>query len=174
MCKFLLFFISLFQFLITLSVRGVVCRPFQKMSGCLASSQSKGSVRKITLNFFGYEKQASFFESAFACFYLCMPKQSKIQKIQTAKKTKYREKIRKIIIVGVSLVLRKKCILKIQVQRGLYFTVFFQIQRANICIGMHSSAHIFSNERTAKTAIERNSSLCQKLLFHTGASLERD
>jgi hypothetical protein len=68
---------------------------------------------------------------------LCMPKQSNIQKIQTAKKTKYREKIRKIIIVGLSLVLRKKCILTIQVQRGLYFTVFFQIQRANICIGMH-------------------------------------
>jgi hypothetical protein len=67
-----------------------------------------------------------------------MPKQSKIQKIQTAKKTKYREKIRKILIVGLSLVLSKKCILIIQVQRGLYFTVFFQIQRANICIGMHS------------------------------------
>jgi hypothetical protein len=33
---------------------------------------------------------------------------------------------------GISLVLRKNCILKIQVQRGLYFTVFFQIQRANI------------------------------------------
>ena len=67
-----------------------------------------------------------------------MPKQSKIQKIQTAKKTKYREKIRKIIILGLSLVLRKNCILKIQVQRGLYFTVFFQIQRAKVCIGMHS------------------------------------
>jgi hypothetical protein len=52
----------------------------------------------------------------------------------TAKKTKYREKIRKIITVGLSLVLRKKCILKIQVQRGLYFTEFFQIQRANVCI----------------------------------------
>ena len=66
-----------------------------------------------------------------------MPKQSKIQKIQMAKKTKYREKIRKINIIGLSLVLIKNCILKIQVQRGLYFTVFFQIQRANICIGMH-------------------------------------
>jgi hypothetical protein len=33
------------------------------------------------------------------------------QKIQTAKKTKYRAKIRKIIIVGLSWVLRKNCIL---------------------------------------------------------------
>jgi hypothetical protein len=57
-------------------------------------------------------------------------------------KTKYREKIRKIIIVGLSLVLRKNCILKIQVQRGLYFAVFFQIQRANICIGICTASNM--------------------------------
>jgi hypothetical protein len=56
------------------------------------------------------------------------------QKNEIKRKNK---KIRKIIIVGLSLVLRINCILKIQVQRGLYFTVFFQIQRAKVCIGMH-------------------------------------
>jgi hypothetical protein len=52
---------------------------------------------------------------------LCMPKQSKIQKIQMAKKTKYREKIRKINIIGLSLVLIKNCILKI---RSVFYCIF--------------------------------------------------
>jgi hypothetical protein len=57
-------------------------------------------------------------------------------------KTKYREKIRKIITAGLSLVLQKNCILKIQVQRGLYFTVLFQIQRANVCVALTHTANV--------------------------------
>jgi hypothetical protein len=56
---------------------------------------------------------------------LCMPKQSKIQKIQTAKKTKYREKIRKIIITGLSLVLRKKLYFKNTGTEGSVFYCIF-------------------------------------------------
>jgi hypothetical protein len=41
-------------------------------------------------------------------------------------KNEIQRKIRIIIIVGLRLVLSKNCILKIRVQMGLYFTVFFK------------------------------------------------
>jgi hypothetical protein len=48
-------------------------------------------------------------------------------------KTKYREKMENNYSMP-KFRTEKKCILKTQVQRGLYFTVFFQIQRTNVCI----------------------------------------